>query len=232
MNKVPKFLALALLSLAVPQSIVFAANPDMSDENRAMQQERDRYGRLNSENNEMKKQDQEMMKAGYDRNQQPTTSTKTENSQYKKQEAKMRGELADAATPRSYPINEDYPFAPRNDNVEFQGKADKQKEGDRTTSYRQTERTRYHSNRQEIGDNSDATRSSIGAPNRDLRDDHDDEDDDDADEASDFRDNHSSTDGSIADSVGANNPPPRKGKQTESGSSRTSSSSFRRSGQR
>jgi hypothetical protein len=229
MNKVPKFLALALFSFAIPQSIVAADTPDMSGENHMTQQGRDRYNRLNSENREMKKQDQEMMKSGYDRNQKPSSSTKTDSSsEYKTQEARMRGELTDAATPRSYPINENYPFAPRNDNAKSQHKASRQKDSD--PSYRQTAQARYYSNRQEIGDNSETMRSKVGAnPNRDLKDDEDD-DRDDADESSDSRANHSN-DRPIADSIGANKPP-RQSKQTESGSSRTSSSSYRRSGQR
>ncbi len=166
--------------------------PNARDERYMMQKGQERNERMRRQDRNMIQEDRNMIRQGYDVNEQYYDDKgglqNPRRPQTSRQEARMRGDIDsrqqgynkqagdnrttyqanDAATPRSYPLHNDYPSAPRTDN---------------SSSYQQTQRPQSDSEGYLVGDAADivpthktAKKETSKPVNRNLRDQNDDTD--------------------------------------------------------
>jgi hypothetical protein len=118
---------------AYSQNLYNQGTPDMSAENAFMQQSGNRMTQMMQANRNMVSQDRTMMRQGYDPNENyyggAASNIQGPYRSYPNQEQMMQGQYQgnysqggytqdynNAAIPQSYPLNNSYPHAPRNDN--------------------------------------------------------------------------------------------------------------------
>lgn len=175
---------------AATQNYQGRGNPNINAERDMMQTGQERYEGMRHQDRNMIKEDRNMIREGYDVNEQYYDNRGRLQSpnrpQTLRQEARMRGDMDstnqsqaqpysylaradtnstqgnEAATPRSYPLSNDYPNAPRNDNIKNQDSQDHN-----ATSNRQTPRARYASDRYLVGDATE-TGSATRTPKNDA----------------------------------------------------------------